>query len=67
MQGQKFEVVIFGSLLNALYDCKTSDLDLTIIFDDSSKDKNYDHENVLLNARKIFESKKDPEMKFSQF
>ena len=58
LQGTNFEVVIFGSLLNALYDSQTSDLDLTIIFDDSHSSfdhKEYlDHKDVLRNAERIF-------------
>lgn len=58
LHGKDFEVVIFGSLLNALYDSQTSDLDLTIIFDDSQSSfehKEYlDHESVLRNATRIF-------------
>jgi DNA polymerase sigma len=67
LAGKEFEVVIFGSLLNALYDCGTSDLDLTIIFDDDAKDANCDHEEVLGYARNIFQKLKRPDLKFTDF
>lgn len=55
LQGKDFQILIFGSLLNTLYNCNTSDLDLTIMFDDEVKDVDCDHEVVLREARKILE------------